>query len=235
MADNKKKDIKAGMRDLANDVAVGELATRLSKDIPQESIKTRSQGGREFAYVPGYYVKQTANEVFGPLGWEHEMLPEYKEHIKIGKTSDGKAIGLWTCPVRTTVTYKGHTKTTVELGTTMYYGKTQMEMGLKGCITDGLKRGLHVLGKRFGLNLYDVDADEATAQSVTAEDAPDCPKCGSPMRLRSGKKGQFWGCSKYPNCNGTRDVGDADDNATNGPSADSVKGDDDGIEDDLPF
>jgi hypothetical protein len=38
---------------------------------------------------------------------------------------------------------------------------------------------------------------------------PDCPKCGSAMRLRLAKRGrrrgtQFWGCSRFPDCNGTR-------------------------------
>jgi len=39
---------------------------------------------------------------------------------------------------------------------------------------------------------------------------PLCPLCSSPMRLRTAKQGknagnQFWGCSKYPECKGTRD------------------------------
>ena len=37
---------------------------------------------------------------------------------------------------------------------------------------------------------------------------PDCPKCGSAMRLRRPKPRQrwkqFWGCSRFPDCNGTR-------------------------------
>ncbi len=33
-----------------------------------------------------------------------------------------------------------------------------------------------------------------------------CPKCGSPMVKRSGQRGEFWGCSKYPACNGTRNI-----------------------------
>ena len=32
-----------------------------------------------------------------------------------------------------------------------------------------------------------------------------CPKCGSPMRKRSGKYGEFWGCSSYPKCTATLD------------------------------
>jgi len=36
---------------------------------------------------------------------------------------------------------------------------------------------------------------------------PKCPKCGSPMVLRTARIGanqgnQFWGCSNYPRCRG---------------------------------
>jgi restriction system protein len=36
-----------------------------------------------------------------------------------------------------------------------------------------------------------------------------CPICRSPMKLRTAKKGdragaQFWGCSRFPGCRGTR-------------------------------
>lgn len=33
---------------------------------------------------------------------------------------------------------------------------------------------------------------------------PDCPKCGSPMQLKTGKFGEFWACTKFPECKGTR-------------------------------
>lgn len=40
---------------------------------------------------------------------------------------------------------------------------------------------------------------------------PACPLCGAPMVLRKAKRGKrkgeaFWGCSRYPGCNGTRPV-----------------------------
>lgn len=41
-------------------------------------------------------------------------------------------------------------------------------------------------------------------QVSTTSSTPTCPRCGSPMRLRSGRYGQFWGCSRYPGCKGTR-------------------------------
>jgi four helix bundle suffix protein len=34
----------------------------------------------------------------------------------------------------------------------------------------------------------------------------ECPKCGKPMRRRKSAKGDFWGCSAYPECKGTRPV-----------------------------
>ena len=37
-----------------------------------------------------------------------------------------------------------------------------------------------------------------------AAGTPSCPRCGSTMRRRSGRYGQFWGGSRYPKCRGTR-------------------------------
>jgi four helix bundle suffix protein len=36
--------------------------------------------------------------------------------------------------------------------------------------------------------------------------SPDCPLCNKPMRQRKSAKGQFWGCSAFPDCKGTRPV-----------------------------
>lgn len=43
--------------------------------------------------------------------------------------------------------------------------------------------------------------------SQTLSSTPECPKCGNEMVMRTAKKGnnqgeQFWGCSRYPKCNG---------------------------------
>jgi restriction system protein len=54
----------------------------------------------------------------------------------------------------------------------------------------------------------------APTPAPPAEDLadPSCPKCGSPMAKRTARQGsragsQFWGCTKYPACKGTRDIG----------------------------
>ncbi|KKN17409.1 hypothetical protein LCGC14_0966140 [marine sediment metagenome] len=40
-------------------------------------------------------------------------------------------------------------------------------------------------------------------------DAPNCPKCRSPMTERDGKFGRFFACIRYPDCRGTRPLEDA--------------------------
>lgn len=38
------------------------------------------------------------------------------------------------------------------------------------------------------------------------DDAPKCPLCGADMRLRHGNTGDFWGCTAYPACRGTKNI-----------------------------
>ena len=33
-----------------------------------------------------------------------------------------------------------------------------------------------------------------------------CPRCGKPMRRRSGARGEFYGCAGYPNCSHTQPI-----------------------------
>lgn len=40
---------------------------------------------------------------------------------------------------------------------------------------------------------------------MSIQQAPACPVCGRPMRLRRSAKGPFWGCPRYPDCKGTRE------------------------------
>lgn len=49
----------------------------------------------------------------------------------------------------------------------------------------------------------------ATESGAVGPPPPACPQCGSAMRLRTARSGpnagsQFWGCSTYPACKGTR-------------------------------
>jgi restriction system protein len=56
------------------------------------------------------------------------------------------------------------------------------------------------------------DQSDRTDRSDIFAAAPTCPACGKAMVLRTARKGQragsqFWGCSDYPGCNGTRALG----------------------------
>lgn len=47
---------------------------------------------------------------------------------------------------------------------------------------------------------------EAREGGRAAEPAPACPQCAQPMRRRRSAKGDFWGCTAYPACRGTKPV-----------------------------
>lgn len=56
-----------------------------------------------------------------------------------------------------------------------------------------------------------VDTKEETVQrkDVTQEMTDEaCPKCGQPLSIRLGRRGRFIGCTAYPECDYTRNLGD---------------------------
>lgn len=68
------------------------------------------------------------------------------------------------------------------------------------------------LQKHYGYEPATAPATENNSQSSIGNSqlsTPMCPVCQSPMKLRTAKKGghagaQFWGCSRFPACRGTR-------------------------------
>jgi four helix bundle suffix protein len=52
-------------------------------------------------------------------------------------------------------------------------------------------------------------SERLTTRRIEARDnakdsSPDCPLCGNAMCRRKADKGDFWGCSTFPDCKGTR-------------------------------
>lgn len=88
---------------------------------------------------------------------------------------------------------------------------------MKSAQTDALKKALSYfgIGKRAYhglLKATDQPKQEKAAtgaytkpQSATVAGVS-CPKCGQGMKLRNSAKGEFYGCSTYPKCTGTRQV-----------------------------
>ena len=105
------------------------------------------------------------------------------------------------------------------------------EGGAKEAETDAMKRAMICWGDQFGLALYS-KAQEHVEGAVAAaprssggngqgrQQAPQgggngpagtCPDCGKPMyeRQRKDGSGSFYGCSNYPACNKTFQIGKA--------------------------
>ncbi|MBR5840476.1 MAG: topoisomerase DNA-binding C4 zinc finger domain-containing protein, partial [Victivallales bacterium] len=87
-----------------------------------------------------------------------------------------------------------------------------MSMALNGLLvlTGRLRRLLRHERKRL---VEEEGEAKRRALFPEAAEAPKCPICGSPMRLRTAKTGtnagsRFWGCTQYPACRGVREIVD---------------------------
>lgn len=96
-------------------------------------------------------------------------------------------------------------------------------MIVANCILVLCNRLILMLGKQIENQLTIFREEGGFIEALTAErlahrteqsrqdDAPKCPICGKPMIKRMAKKGmnsgkEFWSCSGYPQCNGTRNI-----------------------------
>ena len=91
------------------------------------------------------------------------------------------------------------------------------------CLLVLCQRLVLMVGKQIESQLSTFKHEGGFTEALTAErlahrtqqsqeaDAPVCPLCGKPMLRRMAKKGinsghEFWSCSDYPNCRGTRPI-----------------------------
>jgi restriction system protein len=94
-------------------------------------------------------------------------------------------------------------------------------------VNDLLKQQLGVLERDFAqeggsaerlaaARIAERERERSAPKSIDREKrehvVPDCPTCGAPMVLRTARRGktpgaQFWGCTSYPDCRGTRAQG----------------------------
>lgn len=61
-------------------------------------------------------------------------------------------------------------------------------------------------GNALASGWYKLDIRAGKAVPVRGPDQHRCPRCGAPMVCRNGKFGEFYGCSTYPKCSGSRDA-----------------------------
>lgn len=67
-----------------------------------------------------------------------------------------------------------------------------------GIATDGAHRAL--FDCRMNQQVFEKLGEEIKHPSEEARRIKRCPRCGNAMKLRSGKYGEFWGCTGYPEC-----------------------------------
>ena len=79
-----------------------------------------------------------------------------------------------------------------------------------------LKRQINTLEARhreqggYGEQLYAARIARREERQAAAN-VPECPECGKPMKRRTARQGiragkDFWGCSAFPKCRGTRNI-----------------------------
>ncbi len=61
-------------------------------------------------------------------------------------------------------------------------------------------------------DLVDDKEQSVSRKDVTQEELEEkCPQCGKPLAIRLGRRGRFIGCTGYPDCDYTRNLGDSED------------------------
>lgn len=74
--------------------------------------------------------------------------------------------------------------------------------------TKGAHRALNdcVMNQQCYEKLGEMLKSQSFAKTSNPSSGPSCPNCGSPLLRRSGRFGEFWGCSTFPRCRYTRNA-----------------------------
>lgn len=124
----------------------------LSEKLDPQSVKKRSQAGRELSYIEGWHAIAEANRIFGFDGWYREtiQLRQLGEPYEVG----GKVRVNYSARVRVTVGDIVREGCGFGQGIDKDVGQAH-EGALKEAETDAMKRALMTFGNPFGLALYD--------------------------------------------------------------------------------
>ena len=128
----------------------------LRRDLPRDMVMTKP-GSTGAAYLPGWYVIDHANRVFGHDGWSFRVL-EIREVFsgRKGPAEGANVLGAYEALVEVTV--QGVVRQDVGLDSfddPPHAVLAGIDKARKGCVTDGLKRCFRTFGMGFGLALYD--------------------------------------------------------------------------------
>lgn len=145
---------------MPTDFSIAQLK-KLVRPLDPAHIKMRVRNGKCLDYIEGWFAISEANAIFGYGGWNREMV----QLEKVFETREGRdtACGYF---ARVRITVRSMRAEVIREGTG--FGEARCteradahELALKAAETDATKRALATFGRRFGLTLYDKDANGA--------------------------------------------------------------------------
>ena len=123
---------------------------------PNLVSQRKGRGGRVFDYLEGHVVIDQANKIFGHGGWGYEVVGDVtlrRIETVDAKTGEVTVSLAYSAPVRVTVA-GALPRTDVGVHPVAEDTVDGHDTGIKGAVTDGMKRAFRSLGCQFGNSLY---------------------------------------------------------------------------------
>ena len=169
--------------------------------------RARASGITESDTMDGVSFEPMLADRFKSAGWRVELTPKYGDF--------GADLILTSAEEKVVVQAKRHTNTVgisavqQVIGALHHYKADRAMVVSNSFFTPAAEK----LASTSGVELLDRQALEQflleTGRRVKQDGARAtavCPRCGRPLVVRNGKRGEFWGCSGFPGCRYTRDL-----------------------------
>lgn len=168
-----------------------QIERELDSKIPRDVVETRDGGGgRKLSYLPGHYVIDMLNKIFGPLNWAKEVL----DVRQIVNTTSRGEFPAYLVKVRLSVIKPDQT-VVVKEGYGYGADKSGLnahELAIKEAVTDAMKVAAKDFGMSLGLALYNPSqenvSDDVEQKPAAISTAPSARPHGSkPDDIRPSK------------------------------------------------
>ena len=150
--------------------------------------------------LPGQVVSVPPAEFYGVGGRLPTLEAVYGRRVFLQGSQKNLTLRIYT----TIDAYGARDKGEDAIRVVLFYRPIEVEGGIevgrRAMLIGGERKCLRVLGWKANIQKRIDKWPEMVG--------PECPKCGSPTVERDGKRGPFWGCVKWPQCNGIINVGD---------------------------
>lgn len=192
--------------------AVISLWIKVTKDRKKEN-ELRMSGINEIDHMDGFQFEHYLSSLFKSLGYKVEVtkatgdfgadliLKNDKEKIVVqAKRYSSKISNKAIQEIYTSMSH--YNATSAWVVTNNFFTKPAIELAKSTGVK--LVDRKELIDFIIKVNPSGVPSAKEVREQVTPKQIH-CPKCDSKMVLREGSYGKFYGCSKYPKCNGKRD------------------------------